>query len=420
MIINMNGGGGSNTASCTLSVSAPASVTVTVTNGTKTYTKTSDSSGNAVFKGLTTGNWTLKIENGTQTSTKTVTVNADYTATIAFFAATINITYPSGSTCTATNGSTTLTAPNTSGSWSCVVPNSGAWTIACTDGNDSDTKTVSITSDGQNVSITLAYNAVPEFTYTGDYSIEDDEGNTITESKDNWNIKLLTSGTLTLASSVSTDIFVVGGGGSGDLAGAGGSDWEETQWAGSGGGGGGYTTTATSVSLLSSTGYIVTIGAGGSVGQLVRQSTAGGASSIVVGSNTYSADGGAPGRGANGGNGGSGGGAGTYGALKGGDGGTDGYNGKVAYTTYGTPTAGTGQGTTTRAFGETSGTLYASGGAGGGGYTPRNGLSQYPGTDNGNGANTGNGGKGGCATASYGAATDGGSGIIIIRNHRAS
>ena len=47
-----------------------------------------------------------------------------------FFAATINITYPVGSVCTVTDGVTTLIAPDTSGTWACVVPNAGNWTVA--------------------------------------------------------------------------------------------------------------------------------------------------------------------------------------------------------------------------------------------------------------------------------------------------
>ena len=64
------------------------------------------------------------------------------------FMATINVTYPAGSTCSATDGTTTLTAPDTSGSWACVVPNTGTWTVTCTDGTSTATTSVSITEDG--------------------------------------------------------------------------------------------------------------------------------------------------------------------------------------------------------------------------------------------------------------------------------
>lgn len=65
--------------------------------------------------------------------------------------------YPSGSTCTATDGTTTLRAPDTSGSWVCKVPNAGTWTVSCTDGTDRASTTVSITTEGQREEVTLSY-----------------------------------------------------------------------------------------------------------------------------------------------------------------------------------------------------------------------------------------------------------------------
>lgn len=73
------------------------------------------------------------------------------------FTATINVTYPAGSTCTATDGTTTLTAPNTSGTWACAVPNAGAWTITATNGSQTKSKTVSITTNGQSATVALNY-----------------------------------------------------------------------------------------------------------------------------------------------------------------------------------------------------------------------------------------------------------------------
>ena len=73
------------------------------------------------------------------------------------FSATINITYPAGSTCTATDGTTTLTAPNTSGVWTCVVPNAGNWTVTATNGTQTKSSTVSITTYGQSASVSLGY-----------------------------------------------------------------------------------------------------------------------------------------------------------------------------------------------------------------------------------------------------------------------
>lgn len=71
------------------------------------------------------------------------------------FNATINITYPAGSTCTVTDGTTTLTAPNTSGTWACVVPNAGTWTVSITNNAGTKSKDVAITSNGQTANCIL-------------------------------------------------------------------------------------------------------------------------------------------------------------------------------------------------------------------------------------------------------------------------
>lgn len=149
---NVGGGSGG-----TLTVTAPANVTVTVSKDGKTKTKNSGTSGVVVFKGLASGTWTLAITDGSQTSSKPVVVTADYSTVIAFFTATINITYPAGSTCTCSDGTTTLSAPDTSGTWACIVPNAGTWIAAATDGVENTSESVSITTDGQIVAIELSY-----------------------------------------------------------------------------------------------------------------------------------------------------------------------------------------------------------------------------------------------------------------------
>lgn len=154
MIGRVNTGGGSGG---TLTVTAPANVAVTVSKDGKTKTKNSGTSGVVVFKGLATGTWTLAITDGLQTSSKPVVVTADYSTVIAFFAATISITYPAGSTCTCSDGTTTLSAPDTSGTWTCIVPNAGTWTAAATDGVENTSESVSITTDGQTVAVELSY-----------------------------------------------------------------------------------------------------------------------------------------------------------------------------------------------------------------------------------------------------------------------
>lgn len=74
-------GGGTGAA---LVVTAPAGVTVTISKDGKTKTKTADASGFAVFKGLRSGAWTVTITDGAQTSSKIVTIQADYAVAISF------------------------------------------------------------------------------------------------------------------------------------------------------------------------------------------------------------------------------------------------------------------------------------------------------------------------------------------------
>lgn len=71
--------------------------------------------------------------------------------------AVIAVTYPSGSNCTCTNGSTTLTDENTNGQVVFNIPSTGTWTVSCINGNDSDSQSVSITTEGQFESVILSY-----------------------------------------------------------------------------------------------------------------------------------------------------------------------------------------------------------------------------------------------------------------------
>lgn len=154
MIGRVNTGGGSG---CILTITAVASETVTISKNGKSKSKTADSKGVAVFRGLDTGKWTITIVRGGVPITRVVAVTADYSVAIPLFAATINITYPAGSTCTCSDGTTTLSAPDTSGTWACIVPNAGTWTAAATDGVENTSESVSITTDGQIVAIELSY-----------------------------------------------------------------------------------------------------------------------------------------------------------------------------------------------------------------------------------------------------------------------
>ena len=163
MIFNMVGGGGGSGA--TLVVSSPVNVSVTVSKDDKSYTKNSGSLGSTTFKGLATGTWTVTISGNGQTATRTIEITADYAITIAFFSATINITYPANSTCVVTNsgGQTVANNTNTGSStktWTATVNAKGTYTVTATatDGSGkSKSQSVSITAEGQSESVELSY-----------------------------------------------------------------------------------------------------------------------------------------------------------------------------------------------------------------------------------------------------------------------
>lgn len=155
------GAGGSSSARAhEIYVKGPANVTVTATKGEMTYTKTTDSNGEALLKGLEPGDWTVAITDGDLHASKIVTVEADYNIPIYFFSATINVTYPAGSQAHIEGpDSFYAISPDTSGSWSCTVPAAGDYMVCSDDsstGNGTYT-TVSITEDGQVVSVELSY-----------------------------------------------------------------------------------------------------------------------------------------------------------------------------------------------------------------------------------------------------------------------
>lgn len=250
-----------------------------------------------------------------------------------------------------------------------------------------------ITRRGREVSST----SLPEFTYTGNYSFIDD-------GEKNWRIKFLTSGVLTFTklgnAKNGIDVFCVGGGSAGTHA---------QNDAGGSGGAGGYTKTSSGVSVALNTAIPVVVGAGG---VNPSNNTGAGGGTTQFGS-FVSAAGGA------GTNGGSGGGMNGYYDTKNDmlKGGTDGGN--AAFTASGS--RGIGQGTTTREFGESSGTLYSGGGSGanrGGDMTAIAGGAGGGGTGGtGTAGGTNTGGGGGGAAAESGGGT-GGSGIVVIRNSR--
>lgn len=224
-------------------------------------------------------------------------------------------------------------------------------------------------------------------------------------------IELYESGDLTLSPGT-YDFFLVGGGGAGYKG-----RYSESSNSTGGGGAGGKTFTQKAVTVPKLTACPALVGAGGSQ------------SGITVNDSNFSAQAGGGANQSKGGSGGSGGGGGgaERGNVHGGSGGSDGSNGADGYSKTEYHKGGTGQGTTTKSFGEVGGTLYA--GGGGGGACPGMGAGAAGGAggggNGGNGssnsspatagtANTGGGGGGGADRYnSPGGA--GGSGIIIVR-----
>ncbi len=384
---------------------------------------------------------THTVNGSTFTSGNTHTVSGDVsvasTATANSYTVTYNCNGGEGSAPSSGTGTynSTFTVPtnNLSSCYKIIAGTSGAvyyqsgWS--------------STTGGSEETSITITGNMVlyavwkQLFTYDGSYNV-------ISEGSGNWRIEFKTIGTktLTVKKAFNADIHAVGGGG-------GGSGTSLKNYS-AGGGGGGYTSTAKNKSLSATT-YSIIVGDGGAGGagkqDPGKPGTAGDASKF---GSLVTANGGkggtAPARWSTGagGAGGSGGGSGSaglgYSYGTGGSNGSSGGNGEIGHNQgYGATCCqgGAGQGTTTRDFGETSGTLRAGGGGGGVGKVSN--PTEYAAGGNGGGGRGGRfgtagangdnyyggGGGGGSHTnnetaISSGAGGKGGCGIVIMRNAR--
>lgn len=118
-----------------------------------------------------------------------------------------------------------------------------------------------------------AAGGLPEFTYTGTYSLLDD-------GDGNWRIKFFTSGTLTFSKNATVDAFLVGGGASSSHFTNGGDK--------NGAGGCGYHSTINNIAIIRATNYSIVIGAGGILPGAGSSGIDGGLSSAF----SYSAPGG--------------------------------------------------------------------------------------------------------------------------------
>lgn len=184
MAIGKTNAGGGGSSGATLTITGVVGATVTVSKDGKTYTRTINNSGTAVFKGLSTGTWTVTMSGSGQTTTRTVEITADYSLAIAFFSATISITYPAASTCVVTDSTGATVASDTNAdsaakTWTATVGATGTYTITATatDGSGkSKSTTVSITTDGQTATATLTYDYIIFSNATGLNPIYSDGG----------------------------------------------------------------------------------------------------------------------------------------------------------------------------------------------------------------------------------------------------
>ena len=144
----------------TINVTCPTDgSTLTCENGSTKYTADSTASGQYAFKVHRPGDWVIKIVNGSKVATRTATVSTDgqsVSVSISYFAATIKVTYPSGSTVTLTGDSEHQTS-DTSGDYTFTVGAAGTYNLSCTNGTDTASASVTINADGDAKTLELSY-----------------------------------------------------------------------------------------------------------------------------------------------------------------------------------------------------------------------------------------------------------------------
>lgn len=74
--------------------------------------------------------------------------------------AVIGVTYPAGSVCTCSDGAKTLSLKDTGGQGFFLIPYAATWTVTATDGTNTKSESVEITSEGQSVSVALSYQLI--------------------------------------------------------------------------------------------------------------------------------------------------------------------------------------------------------------------------------------------------------------------
>lgn len=166
-----------------LTVNCPPNVIVRA-ESTETYYRLdvpSGAEGRAIFEKLNEGEWKLSFADMIYSPSQIVAIsNLNYEITLGIenamtynlrpeppengvtiiedtFTATINVVYPEGSICTCSDGITILTANDTNGTYTFILPNAGDWTVSCSNGNKTASALVNIIEAYQSENIILDY-----------------------------------------------------------------------------------------------------------------------------------------------------------------------------------------------------------------------------------------------------------------------
>ena len=386
-----------------------------------------------ILSNLQSGDYTLNLYAGwTICAAGTACLNGTQT-TCAQSTSSVAGTYSSSAgstTCTTASNGYYTTVAGATGQTICPK---GYW---CSGGKITQCPTGQTTSGTGSTSSSACYTpSTFAFSYSGKFRVNSEStvrtNTSYTFTSTPWKVYLLSSGTLTINTAASADIYVVGGGGGGGASGLRKDGGRLGSYAGAGGGGGGAARSATTT--LSGS-YSVTIGSGGAGAATPAWGTGDNGGTTSFGS-VASAGGGSgggcgyettefmPGSGGSGGTSGSvagasGGRGGTESSYKGGNGGNGSYafgNSSFDGVRYG---AGGGGGAFSWANGSTA--YQSSGGLDGGGIGPTsNGSGGYAVSGGNATANTGSGGGGGAGGGvpnGWGSGGAGGSGIAIIKS----
>ena len=143
----------------TINVNYPTGSTLTCTCGDISYTAPT-TTGSYQFKVHKAGTWMVKATNGSEVAESPVVITdtgESKSVTLAYFTATIGVTYPAGAKLTCSCNGRVYEAETTTGSYTFTVHATGAWVIKAVLGEETAQTTVNITTDGQSENVTLAF-----------------------------------------------------------------------------------------------------------------------------------------------------------------------------------------------------------------------------------------------------------------------